>query len=330
MKLNKRLILCGLLILSLVLVTACGGGKEAEKETFPTKPIKIVIHTSAGGPTDLMGRTVAQLMEPIIGVSCVVENRPGGSGATQMAYVAQAAPDGYTIGAMTPSQLGLLNGNLKDQYKLDDFTWISLSQIDPYIIVVHNDSPFKNLQELVDYAKANPGKINVGGYGSAGAGHNIAWNIFAEKAAIETNWTPYESTGDAVTAILGKHVDVANSNPGQVAQFVETGELRVLGVMADTRLAEWPDVPTYKEAGFDVDTSWNQFRGFYGPKGMPEDVVKVICEALDKVYETDKYKEYLSTSQMMPGGMASAEYTEFINNQDKTTKDWYQKLGVAN
>lgn len=329
MKVNKRLVLCGLLILSLILLAACGGAKEPAKEVFPTKPIKIVIHTSAGGPTDLMGRTVAQIMEPIIGVSCVVENRPGGSGATQMAYIAQADPDGYTLGCMTPSQLGLLNGNLKDQYKLSDFTWLSLSQIDPYIIVVNEKSPFKTLQELVDYAKANPGKINVGGYGSAGAGHNIAWNIFAEKAGIQVNWTPYESTGDAVTAILGNHVDVANSNPGQVAQFVETKQLRVLGVMADTKLEEWPDVPTYKEAGFDVDTSWNQFRGFYGPKGMPEDVIKALNEALNKVYDSDKYKEYIKTSQMMLGGMDSKEYTEFVNKQDNITKDWYKKLGVS-
>ncbi len=328
MKMNKRLILCGLLIISMLMLSACGASKPAEK-VYPSEPIKIVIHTSAGGPTDLMGRTVAQIMEPIVGVSCVVENRPGGSGATQMAYIAQAAPDGYTLGCMTPSQLGLLNGNLKDQFKLTDFTWLSLGQIDPYIVVVNAKSQFKTLQELVDYAKANPGKINVGGYGSAGAGHNIAWNILADKAGIKVNWTPYESTGDAVTAILGNHVDAANSNPGQVAQFVETKELRVLGVMANTRLAEWPDVPTYKEAGFDVDTSWAQFRGFYGPKGMPEDVVKKLNEALTKVYATDKYKEYLSTSQMMPGGMAAKEYAEFINKQDTITKDWYKKLGIS-
>lgn len=304
-------------------------GEETSQEVdFPTKPITIIVHTSSGGPTDLMARETALALGEVLNQTVVVENRPGGSGATAMTEVFSAEPDGYTIGAMTPSQIGLINGVLKDQYGIDDFTWISRAQIDPYIIVVHSESPFHTLEDLVNYLKENPGGLSVGGYGAVGSGHNVAWNIFAEAAGIEATWTPFESTGDAVTALLGKHIDVANSNPGQVMEYVKAGQLRILGVMAEERLEDLPDVPTYAEAGYPVDTSWAQFRGFFGPKDIPEEVVQKLSDALLEAYNTESFREYMKNAQMVEGSMGYQEFTEYIHKQDALTKEWYERLGV--
>src|SRR5699024_5333146 len=138
------------------------------------------------------------------------------------------------------------------------FTWLSRSQIDPYILVTHSESGFDTIDGMIE--ELENGNLNVGGYGANGSAHNISWNIFAEAAGVSANWTPYESTGDAVTGLLGGHIDVANSNPGQVSQYVESGDLKILAVNADERLEDFPDVPTMQELGYDVDTGWVQFR----------------------------------------------------------------------
>ncbi|BDH60172.1 hypothetical protein MTP04_03020 [Lysinibacillus sp. PLM2] len=329
-------------VLFVFILGACSAGNEnassGEKITTAasgegsaldfSKPVTILVHTSAGGPTDLMARELAKAAEDVTGGTFIVENRPGGSGAVQMAEIANAKADGYTLGAMTPSQIGLIEGTLKEQYDLEDFSWISQGQIDPYVIVVHKDSPFNTLQDLVDYAKENPGKLTVGGYGAVGSGHNVAWNIFADEASIETTWTAYESTGDAVTAILGNHIDIANSNPGQVIQYYESGDLKILGVMSDVRLEELPNVPTYKEAGFDVDTSWAQFRGVYGPAGIDESTLQQLSDIFEKAMATENYQTYLKNSQMLPGDMDYKEFTDYINSQAEIMLNWYEKLGV--
>lgn len=322
---------------SLMLLAGCGGkeaskssgGKEPIADKFPTKPITIITHTQAGSPTDVMARQLAKAAEPILGQPIVVENKPGGSGAIQMAALMAAPPDGYTLAACTPTQIGAMESNLKGKYKIDDFAWICRVQIDPYIIVVRSDSPWKTLKDLVEYAKQNPNKLRVGGYGSVGSGHNVAFNIFAQAAGIKAVWTPFEGTNDAVTSLLGGHIDVANSNPGQVTQYVEAGKLRVLGVMAEKRLPDLPDVPTYAEAGYPVDTSWMQFRGIFGRKEIPEPILDKLSEAFLQAMKSPQFVEYMKSTQQIDGSMGVKEFTVFIQNQAKLTQEWYGKLGVT-
>ncbi len=345
----KGIIFSITVILSLILVTACGSGgaenstngavntpvaggdtsENQEQTKFPDKNITIIVHTSAGGPTDLMARELAKAAGPILGTDIVVENKPGGSGATQMAALANSKPDGYTLGTLTPSQIGAWNGNLKGQFSRDSFTYVQGVQIDPYIIVVHADSPYQTLQDLIDDMKAKPGQITVGGYGAVGSGHNIAFNILAEKAGVDAAWTAYESTGDAVTALLGKHIVAANSNPGQVSQYVKAGQLRVLGVMSEERLASMPDVPTYKESGYDVDTNWAQFRGLFAPAGVPEDVLKVLNDAFSEAMQTEEFKTYMKNAELEDGTMNSREFTEYVNKQDQLSVKWMERLGIS-
>ncbi|MFZ5634386.1 MAG: tripartite tricarboxylate transporter substrate binding protein [Bacillota bacterium] len=325
-------------VLSFVLLLAGCGGQDAKKsagtkespaDKFPAKPITIITHTNAGSPTDVMVRQLGKAAEPILGQPVVVENKPGGSGATQVAALVAAPPDGYTLAACTPTQIGSWQSNLKGKFKIDDFAWINRVQIDPYIIVVRADSPWKTLKELVEYAKQNPNKLRVGGYGTVGSGHNVAFNILARTAGIKAAWTPFEGTNDAVTSLLGGHIDVANSNPGQVTQYVQAGKLRILGVMAEKRLPDLPDVPTYAEAGYPVDTSWMQFRGIFGRREIPEPVQNKLSDAFLQAMKSPQFIEYMKSTQQIDGSMGLKEFTAFIQKQDKLTEQWYKELGVT-
>ncbi|MFC4736871.1 Bug family tripartite tricarboxylate transporter substrate binding protein [Bacillus daqingensis] len=317
-----------------VILSACGNENtddanagEAEASNFPEEDISFIVHTSAGGPADLMTRELAGAIEEVIDYNVVVENQPGGSGATQMNALTSADPDGYTLGTMTPSQIGLINGTLDDQFDIDDFTWMTRSQIDPYVLVVHDDSPYETLEDFVSDAQDNPGQITVGGYGAQGSGHNIAFNIFSESADIDGNWTPFESTGDAVTAVLGQHIDVANSNPGAVGEYVESGDLRILGVMSDERLEAFPDIPTYEEEGYEVDTDWQQFRGIYGPPGMPDDVKEAWSDIFLEAMETDRYQEYMENAFMVEGALSQSDTEDYIMSVHELTQHWYNEIG---
>ncbi len=303
-------------------------GPVQAQDKFPDRPITIITHTSAGSPTDLMARHLGKAAETFLGQPVVVENKPGGGGAMQVAALLSAPADGYTLAAVTPTQIGAWESKLKGKFSVDQFCWIARAQIDPYILVVQADSPWKTLKEFVEYAKQNPNKLRVGGYGSVGSGHNVAFNILAKSAGIQAVWMPYEGTNAAVTALLGGHIDAANSNPGQVAQHVEAGKLRILGVMSDERLKSLPNVPTYAEAGYPVDAEWAQFRGIFGRKEIPAPVQEKLCDAFLKAIKSDAFQDYLKKTDQEDGSMDIKAFTAFINAQRGLTVRWYKELGI--
>jgi tripartite-type tricarboxylate transporter receptor subunit TctC len=334
MKKCKRFIGVVLWIACTLVISACSSASQGEEVSgdagsdFPNKPVTIIVHTSAGGPTDTMARKLASAAEPFLGEKIIVENKPGGSGATQMSALQSAGNDGYTVATITPSHLGAWNTTLKGQFGPNDFAFVSNVQLDPYVLAVNADSEFETLEDLVSYMKEHPGEVKIGGYGAVGSGHNVAWNIFADTAGVEGTWVNYESTGDAATALLGNHIDVTNNNPEKVAQYVESGELRVLGVLAQKRLESMPDVPTYKEAGIPVEIDWAQFRGIYTNADVPEKVQAKLSDAFLKAMETEDFKQYMRDSQLETADMGHKEFSEFIDNQLEVNNDWLEKLGL--
>lgn len=295
---------------------------------FPAKPITIVAHTAAGSSTDLFARELAQAASPIFGKPVVVVNRPGGSGATQMALISSAQPDGYTVGVNTASHVTAMLTNLKGTYTPADFSWIVLNQVDPYVLAVHADSPYESLKDLVDAAKQGE-RIRIGGYGAVGASHNIAVQILADEADMPITWVSYPGSGDAATAVLGKHIEAASINPGGTLSFVEAGRLRILGVMSESRVSSLPYVPTYAEAGYKVDPSWKQIRGLYGPRGMPDEIKKKLADGFLKAMEAPRFKDYMARAGLEAGNLGPDEYPQFIDRIDKTTQQWLAKLGIT-
>lgn len=318
-------------VLCVAMVTVIGlvfANLVSAQVKYPAKTITIISHTAAGSPTDLMVRQLGKAAEPLLGQTVVVENKPGGSGAMQVAALVSSPADGYTLAAVTPTQIGSWESTLKGKFNIDQFSWIARVEIDPYVIVVQAGSPWKTLKELVEYGKKNPNKLKVGGYGATGSGHNVAFNIFSKAADLKAVWMPYEGTNAAVTALLGGHIDVANSNPGQVSQHVEAGKLRILGVMAAKRLGGSPNVPTYAEAGYPVEEGWDQFRGIFGRAGIPKPIQSQLSDIFVKAIKSAPFQDYLRKTQSEDGSMGTEEFTAFIKQQSALTAKWYRELGI--
>ncbi|MBI1219935.1 MAG: hypothetical protein GC186_15445 [Rhodobacteraceae bacterium] len=310
-----------------ILVVFAAGSALAQN--YPSGDIRYILHVKPGGATDVMARRLADGLSKALGVNIVVENRDGGSGARQMAQLTRAKPDGQTIGSVTASHLGMFQQT--GTYTVDSVAWACNLVLDPYLLVVRPESGITSLQDLVAKAKAAPGKLSIAGFGEASGGQ-IAWLMFADAAKLadgDINWVPYSSVGDAVVATLGGHNDIAIAYTGLVKQQVQAGKLKVIGVMADNRLANFPDAQTFAEAGYPVDTSWQQFRGVIMPAGTPMNIQESFCNTVEQVMKSPEMVKYITDSDLEPGYMGPEAFTKFIKSQDKETKDWMAKLGVT-
>lgn len=300
------------------------------KAEYPDHPIRYVLHVSPGGATDVMARKLGDELQRVLGQPFVIENRPGGRGASQMVELTRAAPDGYTIGSVTNTHLAAFHQVLK-QYNVDSLSWIAKLVYEPYVFVVRNDSPVKDMQGLLKTIKDQPGKIVIAGF-VRGSGSHVAWEMLMHAAQIPSgsvNWVPYDSVGDGVTAVLGGHGLATVAYAGLVKDHVTAGNLRVIGVMADKRLEEIPAVPTLKEQGLDVPTSWQQWRGVVGPRGMPMDIQNKIADAIGKVMATDEMKQFMHNDLLVADYMGPQDFTNFVRDQDKITVDWLKQLGFV-
>jgi tripartite-type tricarboxylate transporter receptor subunit TctC len=302
----------------------------AVADDYPSSNIRFVLHASPGGGTDVMARKLAAVIEPVLGQPFVIENRPGGRGAVALTQLERAKQDGYTVGSVTATHISQFNGKL-DRYSIDDVEWIARVVMDPYLIAVPANSPIQSLKDVKPYIDKNPGNLTVAGFVRGSGGH-IAWEIFADAAGIDSksvNWVPYDSVKDGVTAVLGNHADLTVAYVGLVRDHVRSGKLRVLGIMADERAEMLKEAPTFAEAGFPgVDTNWQQFRGIIGPKGIPAERQEKLAAAIKQAMETEDFRQYMESAQLIPGFAGPQEFTAFAKRQDKATAQWLEKLGM--
>ena len=266
-------------------------------QQYPNRPITILCWSAAGSPVDIYARTLAKLLTTELGQNVVVDNRTGGSGIVMVNTLLRAPADGYTIGANTIT-LAALFSEPNVTFKPDDLQMVARSQVDPYGLIVHTSTPFKTIDEFVAYARKKPGFVNVGGP-FAISGHRVAWEVFSEMAKIKTTWVPYQGGGPALTAIAGGHVDAAATNPGNVKPMIDAGKVRVIAVSSDRRLEDFPDVPTYKERGWDLVRY--QWRGVMARAGTPKPVLDRLVAAVQKAQQMPEWKAYLKNVAQLDG-----------------------------
>ncbi len=266
-------------------------------QAYPVKPITILCWSAPGSPVDFYARIMAKLLTAELGQNVVVDNRTGGSGIIMVNLMLRAPADGYTIAANTVT-LATLFSEAGATFKPDDLQMVARSQVDPYGLIVHTSTPFKTLDELVAFARKKPGFLNVGGPFQM-SGHRVAWEVLADKAKFKTNWIPYQGGGPALTAVAGGHIDAAATNPGNVKPFIDAGKVRVLAVSSDRRLEDFPDVPTYKERGWDVVRY--QWRGMMAKSGTPKPVLDRLVAAIQKAQQTTEWKTYLRQVTQLDG-----------------------------
>ncbi|BBI54182.1 hypothetical protein HORIV_66030 [Vreelandella olivaria] len=227
------------------------------------------MHTKAGGSADVFMRTLAESLEPQIGQSIAIINSPGGGGASQMSRVRSAEPDGLTLAVNTLSHFTGMLTNLEGVFSIDDFSWIATAQSDPNLIWTRTDSPISDLDDLINEAKQRDGKVIVGGFGPQGSTQHIGLSMLENVADVEFEWVPFNSTPDIVAAVLGGHIDVGMSNLSGAQAYFDAGRLKGLGVHGEDRLESLPDVATFEEQGYEVDSSWVQVRASLALPGCP-------------------------------------------------------------
>lgn len=312
-------------IIALLLATATPAAAHAADQ-----PVRYLLHVSPGGATDVMARKLANELQKQTGQTFVVENRPGGRGASQLAEIKRASPDGTTIGSVTNTHIAAFNQTLRS-YNVDSFDWIAKLVYEPYIFIVRSDSPVKSMTDLVSTVKTGSSKLVVAGF-VRGSGSHIAWEMFmhaAELPSTSVNWVPYDSVGDSVTAVLGGHGAVTIAYVDLVKDYVTAGQLRVIGVMADKRLGELPEAPTLKEQGITVANSWEQWRGVIGPKGMPDAVKQQLAGQIETALKSPALQDYMRTSSLEYDFKGPADFTKFAHEQNTVTIDWLQRLGMS-
>src|SRR5437667_568248 len=244
------------------------------QDSYPSKPIVLVVPFPPGGVADIVARPAAEAMGRFLKQPVIIENKPGAGGGIGMGYVAKAKPDGYTL-LLALSSISILPEADKvigrpPLYQLDQLTPIARLTADPTVLAVRADSPWKTLQEFVDDARKRPGAINYGSSGNYGTMH-MPMEMFAQSAGIKLLHVPFTGAGPAVVALLGGTIEAAASGPSTVLQHVKANKLRVLASWGDKRLASLPDIPTLTESGYDV--VFFQWSGLFAPAGAPAPVI---------------------------------------------------------
>lgn len=278
---------------------------------YPTKPITLICWSSAGSGHDLMARYIAKLGEKHIGQPIVVVNKKGGKGKVAMSYVLNQKNDGHVIMTNTRSMTKRLK-KTGGSIAIDSFKYISRIVKDPFVIAVNKDSEFNNFSDFVEFAKANPNKIKIGGYSTKSVDESLAKDIEA-AADIDLNYIPYKGGKEPVVAVLGGHIDAVIANPSEMLANYQVGELKVLAVSAAARFAPFNNVGTLVEQGYPIVTE--HWRGMMASKDVPDEVITKLNDMVAKVMEEDEFKKFLASSNMLNGYIPSAEFAVSVNDQ---------------
>lgn len=338
MKLYEKARYIAILVATMLVLSLVGGCSKGQtntnssttsetkvsKEKFPKQPINLIVPFAAGGGTDQSARKLAELIQRD-GVAVAVVNKPGGGGNIGFTEVAKAKPDGYTIGFAT-ANLAINNAMGLSELSYKDFEAVIGVNTESGLISVRKDSKYKTIQDLINDAKANPGKLKIG-VGSAGSPWLMGLYKLKDKANINFDIVT-ASTGGAEVAsqLLGGHIDAACHAPSDFAGLLKSGDLRPLAVLGEKRSPHFPEVPTLKEAGYDV-TQYGP-RGIIAPKGTPQDVLDKIREIFKKALDSPEYREFLKAQLLEQFDLSGSEYAKFLKEEQDTYTELANKFNL--
>jgi len=273
--------------IALVAILALVGVAAAGTAGFPNKRITYNICFNPGGESDITARFQEQVLKKILGVDIAINYKIGGGGALCWSELVRTKPDGYTIAghnlphtALQPLEMGNAG------YQTLDLKQIYFFESTPNLLLVRNDSPFKTLKDFVEYAKKTPGAVTVGGSGTSSA-NDLGTTMLNKAAGIQLTYVPFGGTGSAIPALLGGHVTALMSYSTMGIQYA--GKFRALAIASETRMDVLSDVPTFKELGYDVVEG--AYRGVAAPPGTPDDVVKILADAFEKVHKDPEVRK---------------------------------------
>jgi putative tricarboxylic transport membrane protein len=312
-----------LLVLALLICFAAGPVYGA----FPEKPITLVVHGKAGDGADVLARMFSLAVEKykILPQPIVVENKPGGSGAVAMAYLAGKGKDPHFISTQSRVHISTpLSGG--SPLTIKDFTAIANLDLDDHLLMVSHNSKYKSIKEIAAAAKANPGKVTIGG-GFFGGTESMNARLIGKAMGTQVSYISFNSGSEALVALLGGHIDMSSANVSEALELEKAKKIRFLGILTEKRLPNAPNIPTIKEQGIDV-VGLGMNRGYIALKGIPEDAVKVLEQAVYKFSQTDLYKKYCEDNLITSGYMGTAKYAKYIEDQTQITETLMREMGL--
>jgi tripartite-type tricarboxylate transporter receptor subunit TctC len=301
-----------------------GSAAVAQQPQFPAgKPVEMTVMFGAGSAADVTARELAKGMEKSLGVPVTVVNRTGGGGAIGYNYVQQQKPDGYSI-IWNSNSISTTYHSGITAFDYKAFDAVARVSVETPALAVRADAPWKSLKELVEFAKANPGKVRIGNSGTGSHTHFVAGALFAANQAKITN-VPF-TEGQAVVNLLGSRIEGVVQLPAALVGQVKSGELRVLAVIGEKRDPVFPDIPTAKELGY--PTALDMWRGIAVPTGTPKPVVARLQEAIKASVESDSFKEAGKTIGFVPSYLTAQDFAKLIATDDERLASLMDELGL--
>lgn len=313
-KSNRMYTAVVLLMFSSLLVFGCGQKSAADKSAaYPANNINGVITWGAGGVMDNVSRSITPIVEKELGKSIILSNKPGATGAIAMQHVYDQKPDGYTLlyGAENPQLYKVLQLSKLDY---DNFEPVMLFGKGIAVLVAEKSSPINSYDDLVAALKNDPGKFNMGATGAGGL-PQVTTALIMEREKVKVNFVNYDGEGPMVTALLGKQVQAAAISVGTVAQYIKTGDIKALAVVANEPIDILPNVPVLGKIKPEYQESLKTFGPFYGvfaKQGTPEPILKKLTEAYAKAYKDGKYQEFMKKNGIVPLGISGQDAKKYL------------------
>jgi tripartite-type tricarboxylate transporter receptor subunit TctC len=301
----------------------------AMADSYPDRPITLIVPWGAGGGTDATARIIASILQENLGQPVNVVNRTGGSGVVGHSAIAEADPDGYTIG-MATVEIGMMHWQGLTKLDYSAYTPLALVNEDPGAVQVSADSPWKDLPSLIAAIKADPGKYKASGTGQGGIWH-LAIAGLLSKLDIDPSsvpWVPSNGAAPGLQDLVAGGVSIVPCSIPEARSLLEAGRVRSLAVMSETRNAAFPDVPTTKEA---MGVSWTigAWRGIVAPKGISDEQAETLIAALKKAYDSDEYKTFMSKQGFGVRWASGADFGAFMKESNETLGDVMKKVGLT-
>jgi tripartite-type tricarboxylate transporter receptor subunit TctC len=295
---------------------------------YPNRPITLIVPWGAGGGSDYHARTIASMLEKELKQPVNVVNRTGGSGVVGHSAIAEAAPDGYTLGLATV-EIGMMHWQGLTKLTHKDYTPVSLLNYVPAGVQVAADSKYKTIKELLDDARANPGKLKGSGTGQGGIWH-LALAGMLMKAGMKPDqipWVPSDGAASGLKELVAGSITVTTNAPAESSTLIKSGKVRLLATMTPQRLPAFSDSPTLKESG--IDWELQSFLSIMGPKGMPKDAVDKLDAAVKKIVATPEWKAAMDARGFGVNYLNAADLGKFVERSNTDLGNVMKAIGLA-
>lgn len=320
---NKKQVITGLLSVVMLFAFTALVGAQAKPKDYPSRPIEAVVQFGAGGGSDIFVRSLMLAAKADIKVAVNVTNLTGGAGVKASTYVLGQPADGYTIYNFAPEQLINTIFGLEN-YK--DFAPLCQVQQDISMFYVREGGPYKNIQDVIRFAKANPGKLQFTGT-TPRSPDEVIIMLFAKKAGIRIRYIPFDRAPETHAAVLGGHLDVLHEEPGVIMSLIEAKKLIPILVFTEKRLDKFPDVPTARELGYDI--TLGRWRGLAVKKGTPPEIINYLADVFKKAATAESYTSIAKAAllDIRPGWRGPVQFGKFWDEEYLEYKEIFEELG---